>query len=389
MNDKEEIEGTEGTEEAQASFRDAVQEKVTYQIGADKTQPDLHVTFGDGIGIDAETSLPKGFDRLVFKPETGYGLLYKSPVEVEKREVFIYRGKEVSFMDYWPNFKIIRACYTKLGINANEVITLPIPIGKIPASILKNMEVWTVLEGKFKEELEKIPETSTIESVDKMGHVRKFRKARADYDGVARSVTCCKCQTPQKINPALVLKRAEKAGVNHIDWAKDFLCQKCHPTKGRGRKVSSKWALLPKSLKCSHPGCDFVQKQHPSMTEKMAKAKGIGFNEYVETWKCKIHREKKPHPMSAEGRALRGMRAKAVNPLFANIPKNVICTGCKKPITLVPAQALEKSKILGLTMEEFLKTFKCKSCGGRITKAQKLAYKKRLKKEAKAAKAGK
>ena len=393
MNDKDEVENIE--EAIQTSFRDAAKEKVEYKIGADKTFPDLHVVVGDGIGMDAESSLPKNFDRLTFKPETGYGLLYKSPVEIDKREVFHFRGKgyvegkweafdhDMAFMDYFPNQKVIRACYTKLGVNENDTRTVTIPIANIFSSTLKNMEVWGYLDDELKGQLEKIPETSTIELVDRMGHARAFRKARADYEGVAKSVVCCKCGAEQDIAPAQVLKRAEKAGVNHVDWAKDFLCQKCHPTKGRGRQASSKWALLPKSLKCSHEGCTFEQKQHPSMTEKMAKAKGIGFNEFVATWKCKAHRAAKPHHFSKEGRALRGIpaaKAKAVkvnspneaktkghrgrvaDPKWAGKAKSLVChfAGCKKVQPQHPSLTLKAAEKAGKTFEEFVGSWMCR-----------------------------
>lgn len=397
MNDNDEIaEGIEGTEEIQTSFRNAVQEKVSYQIGADKTFPDLHVTVGSGLNLDIEPSLPKGFDRLVFKPEMKLGLLYRSPVEVEKREVFKLGDKEVAFIDYWPNFKAIRYCYTKMGLNANDVITHVISLTKIPVSILKGMEVWGYLDEELKEQLGKIPETSTIESVDKMGHARKFRKARADYDGVQRIIRCMKCGHEQKMNPAIILKKAELAGKSHQDWCLDWKCQLCCPTP-RGKKISAKYANMPRELICHHEGCKNVTKQHPGITEKAAKAKGIGFNEYIGSYMCKEHRIKKPHQFSAEGMAERkakglppGRRGRIPNPVYAGIPHKAKCTGtCGKEITIVASQAIKKANVLGLTMDEFIKTFKCRACGGKITKSQKAEYLKRMKKTAKAAKLAK
>ena len=151
-------------------------------------------------------------------------------------------------------------------------------------------------------------------------------------------------------------------------------------------------------LHCSAEGCQFIKKQHPSATELAAKSAGLGFNTYVATYLCKEHRPKKAHQFSAEGRAAREAQAVAngeapkhrgrpKNPAFEGIPKTAICIVCKKEVAIVAQNILDKSSILGKTVEEFLKEYRCRECGGKITKEQKAAYKKRLKKELKEKKA--
>ena len=56
------------------------------------------------------------------------------------------------------------------------------------------------------------------------------------------------------------------------------------------------------------------------------------------------------------------------NPLYAGIPKKITCVVCKKEIAVIPAQIIEKSKILNMEVTELVNNYKCRSCGGRLKK---------------------
>lgn len=125
---------------------------------------------------------------------------------------------------------------------------------------------------------------------ERMANARKHRSVNNDYTGVPDDVKCSKCNQVKTVGKYVVVKRAKADGKDVDTWIKTFQCPVCNPKK-RGRQPSAKYANLPKELNCHHEGCTFVQKQHPSITEKAARAANVGFNVYVATWKCRPHRK--------------------------------------------------------------------------------------------------
>ena len=131
--------------------------------------------------------------------------------------------------------------------------------------------------------------------------------------------------------------------------------------------ANSPWKDMPKELKCV---CGFILKQHPSQTDKQATAAGKTFDEFVSSWQCRGCRPKKAHHFSSASTS--GVRrGRAPNPAFEGIPKETSCKKCGKTVKLVAQNIIDKAKILGLTVDELIATYKCRSCGGKLTKKDK------------------
>ena len=59
----------------------------------------------------------------------------------------------------------------------------------------------------------------------------------------------------------------------------------------RGRVADPRWNGMAKQLVCHYSGCSKVQPQHPSLTLAAAERQGLSFDEFVQGWKCRIHRK--------------------------------------------------------------------------------------------------
>ena len=312
-------------------------------------------------------------------------------------ETFTFNKIVMEMVGYDAKVQKVHGLYTSID-NQNDTHELHyqwVDVTAIAVDELKKLSIFSSLPADLVAQLEqvKVNEQSVVE--DRMNHARKFRQKKALYIGMPTEVTCCKCDEPQKMVPAQIIKRAEAKGMPWKEWIKIFACQRCVPTKGR--RSNPKYANVPKTVHCCEPGCTFEQTQAPSQTEKLAISKNLTIEKYLASWKCKTHRPHKPHQFSKEGVALREAaalaagtpierrRGRPANPAFAGIPKTTICIVCKKEVTIVAQNILTKADILGITKEQLIADYHCKSCGGKITKDQKLAYKKRIKNEKKAA----
>ena len=61
--------------------------------------------------------------------------------------------------------------------------------------------------------------------------------------------------------------------------------------KHRGRTADPKWAGMTSELHCCVKDCVKIQKQHPSLTLKAAQLHGQTFDQFVNHWRCKLHRK--------------------------------------------------------------------------------------------------
>ena len=204
------------------------------------------------------------------------------------------------------------------------------------------------------------------EVLERLAKARKGRKpSDIDYSKVSDEITCSKCGAEKKLGKYAIGAKAKGLGVTIDEFLKTFLCSECNPKK-RGRQASAKYAGLPTQVVCSEAGCGFTQKQHPAASEKAAVAAGLGFNEYIQTWKCKLHRAKKAHHFSKEAEVARvaaggvpKKRGRQPNPLYIGLPRFATCIVCKKTVPVVPAQLIEKANILGITVEQLVANYKC------------------------------
>lgn len=321
------------------------------------------------------------------------GLLWKP---VEERLLFPHgdNDDQAQFIDYWPTNKnkkpihCIRICEVHTSGLGNSNDYAIHGVEDFSMEELKSFGVWDLLSEGMQKVIEKQSKIDEEIVSSRMEHARKHRKNNPEYDGVPRELKCCTkgCGNVVKYSPAIIIKQAEIRNISVAEYVSTWKCSECEPRK-RGKKTSAKYANMPKELHCSEKGCKVVQVQHPSITEKQAAASGKTFTEFVNEWKCREHRAKKAHPLSAEGRALRGdkggHRGRPANPLYANIPKKAICIGCGEEVTLMPQNVLDKCKVLGKTVEELVGSYKCRKCGGRLKKSDIAAMKKRERAEKK------
>jgi Rieske Fe-S protein len=309
------------------------------------------------------------------------GILWKP---ISNRTEFIASDSlRYEFVDFFPKRNLVRLW--EIDKNDKNLKTLKV-FGYDYFSIedLKTMGVWDILSDEKKK---KIVESGivqaqaqiTLNQTDKMAHARKHRASSSEYVGIPREVTCCKCGGTKAIAPALVIKRSTLKKITPEEYAKGYVCLECNPNQ-RGRKANPKYANLPKEIKCNHPDCKFVQKQHPSMTEKLADAKGVTFSEYVAAWKCKEHRVKKVHhftqerldreargevkaPKTAKKREGEGKRrGRVANPAFEGIAKELTCNheGCTVKQNQHPSISIKAAEGKGITLDKYFGSWKCK-----------------------------
>jgi len=319
---------------------------------------------------------------------TGTGLLWKP---IDERDTFHFGDKELEFVDYWPtkgnSIHIIRAAekFSQMGDCRYEYHY--VSLFHICLDDLKKMELWTILSEDLKKQLELRHVTAQengkmdadnhkTEMVERMAHARRHRSSDPEYDGIPRTLTCTNpnCGNMDKtikISPMMVIKQAQCKKQTVEEYVASYQCSECQP-RHRGRAPLAKWLNMPRELRCHFEGCTVVLAQHPSMIEKQANASGKKFTEFVNTWLCREHREKKEHHFSSASRALRdGKKGRPRNPAYAEIPKETSCIVCKSVVKLVPDNIIGKAKILGITVKELIATYKCRRCGGRLKKQSK------------------
>jgi hypothetical protein len=314
---------------------------------------------------------------------SGKGLLWK-PI-IERVEHKASDGITYEFVDYWDKLRKVR-----VWAKSNEANVLHLSVKEITSfssDDLKVFGVWDLLSEDDKKAFETNIAMVKSQVIDKMDHVRKHRKSSEDYIGVPREVTCSKCQKVQAMAPAQVIKRATAKGIDPHEFAKVFVCLECDPSQ-RGRKASGKYANMTKELKCTHEGCTFVCKQHPSMTEKAAEKKGMTFTEYVNSWKCKEHRVKKVHHFTqakldreASGKGKikvekvigeKKHKGRASSGKYDGISGELHCThpGCKFIQRQHASLSIKAAEVKGISLQEFFANWKCKE--HRIKKSDKV-----------------
>lgn len=350
------------------------------------------------------------------KTAKGLGLLWKP---VGERQFLYRKDYQFEFVDFWNDpIYTIRVWELKNGTGSIKIL----PVSDFPVDDLKNLGIWDLLSDTKKVELEngvvQIEAKYQAEKIANHEERKAGRKARSEYKDIPKEIPCKKCGEMKTIIPSYVYKTTQAKGITVDEWIEKFVCLKCDPSK-RGRKSSGKYDNVPKEIPCSHEGCTFTQKQHPSVTGKQAEMAGKSVEEFVSGWLCKEHRPAKVHHFSKEGREARlaegkpvktrqahqakekpikavvetnliqdpkeavtiskepvegfvkGRRGRLPNPAYAMIPKEAICVGCQKSVKLVAQNIIGKAAILKITVDELVKNYKCRSCGGRLTKNSK------------------
>ncbi len=156
-----------------------------------------------------------------------------------------------------------------------------VPLSQVSIEDLKKVNIWDNLTDKEKSGLQQIEESEKHQIHTHMNKIRGLRRNK--YEGVPREVVCCNCGCKQKMAPAQIIKRAAKEVRSIESWVKEYKCQKCAPSKGRGRKADPRYANLPKELVCK---CGNKVNTSPSAIVARAKKLGITPEEVVNQYKC-------------------------------------------------------------------------------------------------------
>lgn len=312
--------------------------------------------------------------------KNGHGQFWKP---IGERILFSDRDEnKYEFVDYWSKTKDIHLIRAWLIKAPTDYALVYITVQSVSSEELKRLEIWDKLSDFIQKGIESHDVKQEVIVQEKMDHARKHRVKNPEFANLPSTIKCTKCEDEKNVPPAQIIKRAKAKNITPEEFIKIFVCLKCDPSQ-RGRKASAKYANMAKELHCSHEGCSVTKKQHPSMTEKAAEAAGITYTEYVNTWLCKEHKPAKPHHFSKEGREVRGRKGRPANPEHADIPKEINCKGCGKLVKLVPANIIEKAGILKMEVKDLVANYKCRGCGGRLSKAMIKAAKKEAKKKAK------
>ena len=135
-----------------------------------------------------------------------------------------------------------------------------------------------------------------------------------------------------------------KDRMEHLVRNKDGQVKELMAKARAGRKA--KYTNIPKELTCSI--CKGTVEAIPSKIAKIVEKKGILLVDYLAGFKCK----KCADPVR---------RGRAVNPLYANLPKIMKCA-CGNEVTANFVQLSAKAERLGTTIEELIKNYKCQTC---------------------------
>lgn len=281
--------------------------------------------------------------------------LFSSKLRFQDRD-----GQEYASCDkYYPNCKRI-LCWEV--VNSNEGRCMGLRIEKVSQEQLEVAELWDSIPKEHQKIIQDIDAGVKAVHVERMEHARKNRRTK--YEGIPSDIPCTKCGAMIHIAPSYLVMRAKSNIPSEVeDWyKKNFVCKKCNPNTGRkGRAPDPELVGIPRKIKCSK--CEREVNCNPRHLLEKAKEQGVTWQEYVKKYLC---RSCDPNWGSwLKGKRGRGRKR---NPAYDGIPKEVKCTGCKKNITVVPKQFMEKADRMGISTDELAKSYKCRSCGGRLPK---------------------
>jgi hypothetical protein len=129
--------------------------------------------------------------------------------------------------------------------------------------------------------------------------------------------------------------------------------------KRRGRRANPLYEGLPKQMTCTE--CGDVRPVAQKLIYERITASGedreAWLAGYIKTFKCG----------KCGGR---GRRGRPANPAYADIPKELVCCKCNEPKKTTPPQFLKQLKKSGMEQDEYLASYICRSCRGKIRRGE-------------------
>jgi len=162
-----------------------------------------------------------------------------------------------------------------------------IDVKEIDVEVLKIMKVWDNLPEEIQKDVicrsefeNKQKEIEKQQVIEHMGKMRMGRRKK--YENIPKELTCIQCNGTIEVTPSILAKKIEKSGLLAVDYIAKFKCKRCAPPI-RGRKANPALAHLPTELVCT---CGNKISVTPSYIAQRAKIKGITPEVFVSTWKC-------------------------------------------------------------------------------------------------------
>ena len=192
------------------------------------------------------------------------------------------------------------------------------------------------------------------------GEEESETQSSEEFKNCQRNFECIKCGKSDYIPPSILSKKLGEYDLDtYNEFVSQYTCSNCVP-KRRGRQSNPLHKDVPKSTNCSKCGKECilnVKKLYEDNEGDMDK-----ISEYCKSYLCRkcnpnwgswLKGKKKGHKTSSK---------------YDDFPKTAICIGCQKEIGIVPQQIENKATKLGITVQELLENYKCRSCGGRLKK---------------------
>lgn len=200
--------------------------------------------------------------------------------EFENRKVhFVRFHKETKRVIFWEhgNNNFVRESFCK-----------NLPFDKFPIETLKDLDIWDKLSPEEQEEYESKQAEGKKEVVEKMAKARSARGRKVDpkyaHLPSVLEYACKTCGAERKQPRSAVILAAEKKGLDVEKFMAEYECQKCNPTKGRGRKKKNpKYANLPEEMVCK---CGYKTRVNVGQLEKKAAREKTTVEKLIKNYKC-------------------------------------------------------------------------------------------------------
>ena len=262
-------------------------------------------------------------------------------VESPSYTKFLAFGKEFQFVRFEsPDNIIAIRDIVKVGEH-NEYRGI-IKAERMDIETLKSLKIWEQLDKEVQERMIK-GENEPPENLQKAWQAKKENGPK--YPNIPHEVTCCECGKVQKMSPGQIVKYSTKWATRNAfipdveKWLKQWKCQECHPSKGRKANPN----LPPKVILSCKCGAKVIYPS--SVALKFATKKGLTLEKYIENFVCQ-------KCCSSKGRKAN-----------SNLPPKVeLKCKCGVVVTYPASIALKNAIKKGLTVEKYIKSFRCQSC---------------------------
>ena len=153
----------------------------------------------------------------------------------EFEELETRAGETVYFVKLYQPNKI--QCW-KQTREQNEILMSVLQVRDVSIEELKRMKLWDQLTAAIQKEVEQHEATYRNAVQERMDHARSKRQKK--YPNIPRELECTQCHERQMVSPGVTSQRVEKSGKTLDDWLGEYKCQKCNPTRGKGKRGQRK-----------------------------------------------------------------------------------------------------------------------------------------------------